>query len=76
LRALLPPALLVLYVLAAEPLGFIITAAIIIAISAFALGASWRLALPLALIAPFAVQAVFAKLLRVPLPDGLLAAPW
>jgi putative tricarboxylic transport membrane protein len=76
LRALLPPALLVFYVLAAEPLGFLVTAAIIIGVSAFALGASWRLALPLALLAPFAVHAVFAKLLRVPLPDGLIAAPW
>lgn len=76
LRALLPPALLVLYVLVAEPLGFLPTAAIMIGIAAYALGASWRLLLPLALIAPFGVHAVFAKLLRVPLPDGVLPAPW
>jgi len=30
----------------------------------------------LAVLAPLAVHAVFAKLLRVPLADGLLAAPW
>ncbi|WP_270937031.1 tripartite tricarboxylate transporter TctB family protein [Falsiroseomonas oryzae] len=76
LRALVPPALLVFYVLVVEPLGFLPTAAIIVGVASAALGAGWRLALPLALVAPFAVHAVFAKLLRVPLPDGLLAAPW
>ncbi|MGG5808070.1 tripartite tricarboxylate transporter TctB family protein [Falsiroseomonas sp. CW058] len=76
LRALLPPALLLFYVLAADGLGFLPTAAAIIAASAVALGAGWRLVLPLAVIGPLAVHAVFAKLLRVPLPDGLLAAPW
>ncbi|HEY4250241.1 MAG TPA: tripartite tricarboxylate transporter TctB family protein [Roseomonas sp.] len=76
LRALLPPALLVFYMLAAETLGFLITAAILVGALAVALGARWRLALPLALVAPFFVHAVFVKLLRVPLPDGLMAAPW
>jgi putative tricarboxylic transport membrane protein len=76
LRALLPPALLILYVLIAEPVGFLPTAALIIGIAAVALGASLRLAIPLALLAPFGVHAVFAKLLRVPLPDGVLPAPW
>lgn len=76
LRALLPPALLIFYVLAAEPLGFLVTAAVIIGIASVALGAGWRIAVPLALLAPFAVHAVFAKVLRVPLPEGLLAAPW
>lgn len=76
LRALLPPGLLVFYVVASEPLGFLPTAAVIIAVAALALGASLRLAVPLALLAPLAVHAVFAKLLRVPLADGLLAAPW
>lgn len=76
LRALLPPGLLVFYVVASEPLGFLPTAAAIVAVAALALGASLRLAIPLALLAPLAVHAVFAKLLRVPLADGLLAAPW
>jgi putative tricarboxylic transport membrane protein len=41
-----------------------------------ALGASWRLALGMAVVTPPAVHLVFYKLLRVPLPEGLLAAPW
>jgi putative tricarboxylic transport membrane protein len=76
LRALLPPALLILYVLLVERLGFLPTAALLVAIASVALGATWRIALPLAIVAPLAVHAAFAKLLRVPLPDGLLAAPW
>jgi putative tricarboxylic transport membrane protein len=76
LRALLPPALLILYVLAVERLGFLPTAAIVVGVASLALGAGWRIALPLTLLAPPVVHAVFAKLLRVPLPDGLLAAPW
>lgn len=76
LRALLPPALLIFYVLASEPLGFLPTAALIVGAVSLALGGGWRLAVPLALVAPLFVHAVFAKLLRVPLPDGLLPAPW
>jgi putative tricarboxylic transport membrane protein len=76
LLALLPPALLVFYVLAVERLGFLPTAALIVGITAVALGAPLRLALPLAVVAPPAVHLVFAKLLRVPLPDGVLPAPW
>lgn len=76
LRALVPPALLIFYVVAAEPLGFLLTAAAIILVACLVLGGSWRLAVPLAAIMPFGVHAVFYKLLRVPLPDGLLAAPW
>lgn len=76
LAAFLPPALLIFYVLAAERLGFLLTAAILLLVTARALGASWRLAIGLTLLAPPAVHLAFAKLLRVPLPDGLLAAPW
>jgi putative tricarboxylic transport membrane protein len=76
LRALLPPALLIFYVLAVERLGFLLTAAVLVGIAALALGARWRVVVPLALLSPFAVHAVFYKLLRVPLPDGLLAPPW
>ncbi len=75
-RVLLPPALLLFYVLAAERLGFLPTAFLMVLAAARALGASWRLALPLALLAPPVVHLAFAKLLRVPLPEGLLAAPW
>ncbi|GGG26720.1 tripartite tricarboxylate transporter TctB [Caldovatus sediminis] len=76
LRALLPPALLILYVLVVERLGFLPTAAVLVLVTALALGARLRIALPLAVAAPLAVHVVFSRLLRVPLPDGMLPAPW
>jgi putative tricarboxylic transport membrane protein len=76
LRVLIPPALLVFYVLAVDRLGFIPTAAVIVFLASIALGARLRLAVPLALLAPVGVHLVFYKLLRVPLPDGLLPMPW
>jgi putative tricarboxylic transport membrane protein len=76
LAAFLPPALLIFYVFAADALGFLLTAAFLLLVSARALGASWRLALGVTLLAPPFVHLIFGKLLRVPLPDGLLAAPW
>ncbi|WP_137123626.1 tripartite tricarboxylate transporter TctB family protein [Roseomonas sp. HF4] len=74
--AFLPPALLIFYVLVSERLGFLPTAALMLLATARALGASWRLAAGVALLAPLAVHLAFAKLLRVPLPDGVLPAPW
>jgi len=76
LRALLPPALLLFYVATADRLGFILTAALIVYATATALGARWKLALPLAALAPIAIHLIFSKLLRVPLPIGLLPMPW
>ena len=76
LRALIPPALLLFYVLASEPLGFLITAAIIVFVASTALGARPRLSVPIALVAPLLVHLAFYKLLRVPLPAGLLSPPW
>jgi putative tricarboxylic transport membrane protein len=76
LRALLPPALLLFYVFVADRLGFIITAALIVYVTSTALGARWKLSLPLALLAPIAIHLIFSKLLRVPLPIGLLPMPW
>lgn len=76
LAAFMPPALLIFYVLVAERLGFLPTAAIILLVTALALGAGWRLAVGLALIGPPFVHVVFYKLLRVPLPAGILPAPW
>ncbi len=76
IAAFLPPALLIFYVFAADALGFLITAAVILLVSARALGASWRLTMGLAVLAPPFVHLVFYKLLRVPLPAGLLAMPW
>jgi putative tricarboxylic transport membrane protein len=76
LMALVPPGLLLFYVYAVDRLGFFLTAAIIIFTASLALGARLRLALPLALGAPLVVHLVFAKLLRVPLPWGLVPPPW
>lgn len=76
LAVLVPPGLLAFYVLAADGLGFIVTAAIMVLSTAIALGARLRLAVPLALVTPFIVHLMFAKLLRVPLPIGLIPLPW
>jgi len=76
LRALLPPALLLLYVAVADRVGFILTAAIIVFVTSTALGARWKLALPLTVLAPIVIHLIFSKLLRVPLPIGLLPMPW
>ena len=76
LRALLPPALLLFYVAVADRLGFILTAALIVFVTSTALGAGWKLSLPLAVLAPIGIHLIFAKLLRVPLPTGLIPMPW
>jgi putative tricarboxylic transport membrane protein len=76
LRALVPPGLLLFYMLAVEPLGFLLTAGLMVLAGATVLGAKLRLAVPIALVAPLLVHLAFYKLLRVPLPEGLLAAPW
>jgi putative tricarboxylic transport membrane protein len=75
-RVLIPPALLLFYALASERLGFMVAAATITFVVSVALGARLRLAVPLALLAPIGIHLVFAKLLRVPLPPGLLPMPW
>ena len=76
LRALLPPALLLFYVFAVDRLGFLPTGALIVLAASIAFRAPWRLAVPVAVVAPLLVHLIFYKLLRVPLPDGLLPAPW
>ncbi|MGB9367371.1 MAG: tripartite tricarboxylate transporter TctB family protein [Xanthobacteraceae bacterium] len=76
LRALLPPALLIFYVVAAERLGFILTAGLIVLLTSTALGARLKLAIPLAILAPIGIHLIFYKLLRVPLPVGLIPMPW
>ena len=76
LMALLPPALLLFYTYCSEWLGFVPTAFAIVLVMARALGATWRLAVPLAVVTPVFVHLVFSKLLRVPLPFGFLPMPW
>ena len=76
LRALLPPALLLFYVVAVEQLGFILTAGLIVLATSTALGARLKLSVPLAILAPIGIHLIFSKLLRVPLPIGLIPMPW
>jgi putative tricarboxylic transport membrane protein len=76
LRVLIPPALLVFYAVAAERLGFYVTSALMILVASLAFGGRPRLAIPLALLAPLLVHLAFYKLLRVPLPVGLVPLPW
>jgi putative tricarboxylic transport membrane protein len=76
LKALLPPGLLLLYVLAVDRLGFLPTAAMMVLVTTLALGARLRLAIPMAIATPLFVDLVFSKLLRVPLPSGFLPLPW
>jgi putative tricarboxylic transport membrane protein len=75
-KTAVPPILLLFYAFTVDWLGFVPTAAVMVAAACFALGGNWRTALPLALLAPPAVHLVFFKLLRVPLPGGLLPMPW
>jgi putative tricarboxylic transport membrane protein len=76
LRILIPPVLLIFYVAAVDRLGFYLTTAAMILVAALVFGARLRLAVPVALIAPVIVHLVFYKLLRVPLPTGLIPLPW
>ena len=75
-KILVPPAALFFYYFASERLGFWLTAAAMVFTLAWSQGAKWKQAAALALIAPAVVHLVFYKLLRVPLPPGLLAFPW
>ena len=49
---------------------------LIVFVTSTALGARWKLSLPLAVLAPIGIHLIFSKLLRVPLPAGLLPMPW
>lgn len=75
-KALLPPALLLFYFLASEPLGFVPTTFVMIVALVLAFGGRLRLALAMGIVGPIVVHLVFYKLLRVPLPAGLLPMPW
>lgn len=75
-KVLTPPAALFFYYFASEKLGFWITATLMIFVLARTQGAKPKWALALAMAAPVFVHLVFYKLLRVPLPRGLLQFPW
>jgi len=63
---------LLFYVLAADSLGFYLTALLIQTVWMRVLGASWRVTLPVAVIATVVIHLSFYKLLRIPLPWGIL----
>lgn len=75
-KVLVPPAALFFYYFASERLGFWITALLMIFALAWSQGAKLKQALALAIVAPALVHLIFYKLLRVPLPPGLLKLPW
>ena len=60
------------YIAAAETLGFLPTASVILAVMFLVLRVRPVLALPLAVVAALLVHTAFYKLLKVPLPWGLL----
>jgi putative tricarboxylic transport membrane protein len=61
-----------LYLLAVDRLGFVVTGSVYLAAMMLVLGVPARRALPLAIVLTLAVHAAFYKLLRVPLPWGVL----
>lgn len=67
---------LVFYVLAAEKIGFLICGAVILLALFLALRVKPYLAVALALVVPVLIHLIFYKLLRVPLPWGVLPVLW
>jgi putative tricarboxylic transport membrane protein len=65
----------VFYILAANQLGFLPTAFLMLVALFKALQVKWSRALLVAVIATLVVHFAFYKLLRVPLPWGILT-PW
>jgi putative tricarboxylic transport membrane protein len=62
---------LLFYVLAADKLGFYLTALLIQIVWMRVLGASWRVTVPVAVVATLVIHLSFYKLLRIPLPWGI-----
>ena len=63
---------LIFYILAADRLGFHITGIVLLALWTRVLGASWRVAAVVAVAATVIIHLSFYKLLRIPLPWGML----
>ena len=72
LNLLLVLAALVLYILLSTSIGFIPMSLIILATLLYRLGTSLLVSLTMACIATAVIQLIFAKVLLVPLPPGLL----
>ncbi len=62
---------LLFYIVAADALGFHLTGIVLLAAWMRILGASWRLAGAVAVVATLAIHLSFYKALRIPLPWGL-----
>ena len=65
---------LVFYIVASEPLGFLLCGTVILAVMFWALAVRRALVLPLAVLITLVIHTVFYKGLRVPLPWGVLQA--
>ena len=63
---------LLFYIFAADTLGFYVTGIVLLALWTRVLGAAWRVSIPVALVATVAIHLSFYKILRIPLPWGLL----
>jgi putative tricarboxylic transport membrane protein len=72
LAFLLVPGALVFYILVSEPLGFLPTAFILLAVLFVTFRTRVVVALPVALLSALVIHALFYKLLKVPLPWGIL----
>jgi putative tricarboxylic transport membrane protein len=63
---------LALYVVLSNPLGFHVTGVILLLAWLRILGARWPVAIPVAILAPIVIHLAFYKMLRIPLPWGVL----
>ena len=63
---------LVFYVVASNAIGFHLTAVALTLLWLRVLGARWAVAIPVAIVAPIVIHLAFYKLLRIPLPWGVL----
>jgi putative tricarboxylic transport membrane protein len=67
---------LVFYIVAADKLGFLVCGTIILLSLFLTLRVRPALALPIAFLLPIVIHVIFYKLLRVPLPWGVLPILW
>jgi putative tricarboxylic transport membrane protein len=67
------PIVLVFYLVVSERLGFIVTAALLLMALFYVFGVRTRTALIVAIVGSLAIHAMFYKLLKVPLPWGILS---
>ena len=63
---------LAFYVVASNPLGFHVTSVLLLVAWLRILGARWPIALVVAIAAPIVIHLAFYKVLRIPLPWGVL----